>query len=102
MAHSAVVIDQFVVVFGGLNKENNNLISNDLYVLCLNGVTNALLPKEKVIITPAPVEDKKIYIKKPKLLKPSPREGSSLPVNSGEMTEKPRAESLISGRSLED
>ena len=47
MAHSAVIIDQFVVVFGGLNKEKNNLISNDLYILCLNGVTNALIPKEK-------------------------------------------------------
>ena len=100
MAHSAVVIDQFVVVFGGLNKENNNLISNDLYVLSLNGVTNALLPKEKVI-TPTPIEDKKIYIKKPKLIKPSPRD-STQQVVSGEMTEKPRAESLVSGRSLED
>lgn len=49
MAHSAVVIDQFVVLFGGLNKVTNGLISNDLYVLCLNGITNALLPKEKVI-----------------------------------------------------
>ena len=47
MAHSAVVLDQFVVLFGGLNKMTNSLISNDLYVLCLNGVTNALLPKEK-------------------------------------------------------
>ena len=47
MAHSAVIIDQFVVIFGGLNKETKGLISNDLYVLCLNGVTNALLPKEK-------------------------------------------------------
>lgn len=49
MAHSAVVLDQFVVLFGGLNKMTNSLISNDLYVLCLNGVTNALLPKEKAI-----------------------------------------------------
>ena len=50
MAHSAVVIDQFVVVFGGLNKQTNNLISNDLYVLCLNGVSNALLPKTKALL----------------------------------------------------
>ena len=49
MAHSAVVIDQFVVVFGGLNRITNGLISNDLYVLCLNGNANALLPKEKVV-----------------------------------------------------
>ena len=49
MAHSAVVIDQFVVVFGGLNKITNGLISNDLYVLCLNGNANALLPKEKIL-----------------------------------------------------
>lgn len=55
MAHSAVIIDQFVVVFGGLNKDSNNLISNDLYVLCLNGITNALLPKDKNIVS----EDKK-------------------------------------------
>jgi len=67
MAHSAVIIDQFVVVFGGLNKETNNLISNDLYILCLNGVTNALLPKEKAILPP-PQEDKKAALmKKPKL-----------------------------------
>ena len=49
MAHSAVIIDQFVVIFGGLNKETNNLISNDLYILCLNGVTNALIPKDKTV-----------------------------------------------------
>lgn len=50
MAHSAAVIDQFVVVFGGLNKQTNNLISNDLYVLCLNGVSNALLPRSKELL----------------------------------------------------
>ena len=73
MAHSAVVIDQFVVVFGGLNKETNNFISNDLYVLCLNGNTNALLPKERVSH-----EDKKRLINqqvKPKVpIRTTPRE----------------------------
>lgn len=59
MAHSAVIIDQFVVVFGGLNKETNSLISNDLYILCLNGITNALLPKDKID------EKKPLLIKKP-------------------------------------
>ena len=72
MAHSAVIIDQFVVVFGGLNKETNSLISNDLYVLCLNGVTNALLPKEKAILPPPsnPEDSRKLLMKKPKLMKP--------------------------------
>lgn len=102
MAHSAVVIDQFVVVFGGLNKETNNLISNDLYVLCLNGVTNALLPKEKTTIL-APPEDKKLVMKKPKLMKPLSRvESQSQLTGVGPGDTKPRAESLASGRSLED
>ena len=70
MAHSAVIIDQFVVVFGGLNKETNSLISNDLYVLCLNGITNALLPKEKAILPPPNDDSRKLLMKKPKLMKP--------------------------------
>lgn len=68
MAHSAVIIDQFVVVFGGLNKETNNLISNDLYILCLNGVTNALLPKEKAALSANSVhDDRKLLMRKSKL-----------------------------------
>lgn len=80
MAHSAVIIDQFVVVFGGLNKETNSLISNDLYILCLNGVTNALLPKDKI------EEKKPILAKKPplKAIKPATmlENSSSLPLAS--------------------
>ena len=92
MAHSAVVIDQFVVVFGGLNKETNNLISNDLYVLCLNGVANALLPKNKALLE----EKKPLHLKKPpKLVKPALKDNNSQPSASGDAT-KPRAESNTS------
>jgi hypothetical protein len=35
MAHSAVALDQFVVLFGGLGTDQT--VSNDLYVLCLDG-----------------------------------------------------------------
>lgn len=75
MAHSAVVIDQFVVIFGGLNKETNNLISNDLYVLCLNGSTQALLPKDRTIIE----DRKRLQQPKPKVLvKPTIKENGSV------------------------
>lgn len=36
LAHTAVIIDSYVVVFGGLNSNKNSLISNDIYVLCLD------------------------------------------------------------------
>jgi hypothetical protein len=36
MAHSAVQLNQFVVLFGGLSNDNQ-LVSNDLYVLSLDG-----------------------------------------------------------------
>ena len=104
MAHSAVIIDQFVVIFGGLNKETNSLISNDLYVLCLNGVTNALLPKEKAILPPP--DDKKLLMKKPKLMKPLAARLDSQShlgvVGAAPNDTKPRTESMASGRSLED
>lgn len=95
MAHSAVVIDQFVVVFGGLNKQTNNLISNDLYVLCLNGVSNALLPKTKALL-----EDKTKYMpvkKYSKQIKLAQRETSigQSPFTSEDVT-KPRAGSNTS------
>ena len=44
MAHTACVIDQYVVIFGGLNSNTTTLVSNDLYVLSLDGNTNAILP----------------------------------------------------------
>ena len=50
MAHSAVIMDQFVVLFGGLNKTSSKkgtLISNDMFVLSLNGITNAILSKKQ-------------------------------------------------------
>lgn len=50
MAHSAIIMDQFVVLFGGLNKTSSKkgtLISNDMFVLSLNGITNAILSKKQ-------------------------------------------------------
>ena len=44
LAHTAVIIDQFVIVFGGLNSQKNSLISNDIYVLCLNDETQKIIP----------------------------------------------------------
>ena len=46
LAHSAVTLDQFVIIFGGYNSKNESLISNDLYILSLNGLTNSILPKQ--------------------------------------------------------
>mmetsp|Transcript_7283 Transcript_7283/g.6431 ORF Transcript_7283/g.6431 Transcript_7283/m.6431 type:complete len:84 (+) Transcript_7283:1859-2110(+) len=39
MAHSAVQYDQYMVVFGGFNSNvsSKSLITNDLYVLSLDG-----------------------------------------------------------------
>lgn len=44
LAHTAVIIDSFVVVFGGLNSQKNSLISNDIYVLCLEANTERIIP----------------------------------------------------------
>lgn len=44
LAHTAVIIDQFIVIFGGLNSLKNTIISNDIYILCLNQVTDRILP----------------------------------------------------------
>ena len=41
MAHSAVQLDQFTVVFGGLSTDGQ-LVPNDLYVLCLDGNLGSL------------------------------------------------------------
>ena len=41
MAHSAVQFNQFVVLFGGLSNEKQ-LVSNDLYVLSLDGNLGAI------------------------------------------------------------
>lgn len=40
MAHSAVQFNQFVVIFGGLGPDA--LVSNDLYVLSLDGNLGAI------------------------------------------------------------
>ena len=96
MAHSAVIIDQFVVVFGGLNKEKNNLISNDLYILCLNGVTNALIPKEKQSFI-LDEKKEKLLLKKQKTIKASVKESCTnfqQPAAPSETT-KPRAEFIV-------
>ena len=39
------MLDQFVIIFGGFNSKAETLVSNDLYVLSLNGEYNAMLPK---------------------------------------------------------
>lgn len=44
LAHTAVLIDSFVVLFGGLNSQKNSLISNDIYVLCLDRFTERIMP----------------------------------------------------------
>eukprot|EP00347_Sterkiella_histriomuscorum_P007476 403348772 len=41
MAHSAVQYDQFVIIFGGLNQERQP-ISNDLFILSLDGELGAI------------------------------------------------------------
>lgn len=48
LAHTAAIFDQFVIIFGGMNssQERNSLISNDLYVLCLNDLTERIFPPE--------------------------------------------------------
>lgn len=43
MAHSAVAFDQYIVLFGGLNSLKRHLISNDLFVLSLNGETGSII-----------------------------------------------------------
>jgi hypothetical protein len=48
MAHTACVLDQYVVLFGGLNKLTNLLVSNEVFALSLDGNTNAILPKSPV------------------------------------------------------
>jgi len=87
------------VVFGGLNKETNNLISNDLYVLCLNGVTNALLPKDKSVIQ----DEKKRLHGKPqaKPAKASARENSVSSQQNQQQVQQaklPKAESQSSNQ----
>lgn len=44
LAHTAVIIDDYVVIFGGLNSQKNSLISNDVYLLCLTNDTDKILP----------------------------------------------------------
>ena len=56
MAHTAVIIDSFVIVFGGLNSKKNSLISNDIYVLCLENNTERIYPTA--------TSDKKVQKKK--------------------------------------
>ena len=48
MAHSSVITDQFITIFGGLNNDSvqRSLISNDLFVLSLDGLTNGILQSE--------------------------------------------------------
>lgn len=49
MAHTACILDQYVVLFGGLNSNTNFLVSNDLYVLSLDGNTHSILPKDSAL-----------------------------------------------------
>jgi len=41
MAHSAVSLNQFVVLFGGLSSDSS-VVQNDLFVLSLDGNMNGL------------------------------------------------------------
>jgi hypothetical protein len=57
MGHTSVIQNQFVVVFGGLNNGSNHesMISNDLYVLSLDGSPGCMLAKEitrKALVAP--------------------------------------------------
>lgn len=45
-----MIIDSFVVVFGGLNSQRNSLISNDIYVLCLDGQLDRIFPASAIKI----------------------------------------------------
>jgi len=47
LAHTSVIIDSYVIVFGGLNSSRNSLISNDIYVLSLDNKTQKMIPEAK-------------------------------------------------------
>ena len=47
LAHTAVIIDSYVVVFGGLNSLKNTLISSDIYILCLDNRIQKMIPPSK-------------------------------------------------------
>lgn len=44
LAHTAVIIDHFIVVFGGLNSQQGTLLTNDLYVLSLKSELGRIIP----------------------------------------------------------
>jgi len=48
LAHTSVIFDQYVIVFGGLNSKKNSLLSNDIYVLCLDNFTDRILPPNSI------------------------------------------------------
>lgn len=39
LAHTSVILDSFIVIFGGLNSSSQTLVSKDFYVLSLNGLS---------------------------------------------------------------
>ena len=45
MAHSANVLGQYIVVFGGYNSQSQQYSPNNLYVLSLAGCTDYILSK---------------------------------------------------------
>ena len=45
MAHSATVLGNYIVVFGGYNSQSNQYSPNNLYILSLSGCTDYILPK---------------------------------------------------------
>lgn len=55
-------------MFGGLNSQKNSLISNDIYVLCLNDETQKIIPP--------PAYDKKNGFYRRKGIKPAAECGS--------------------------
>ena len=100
LAHTAVIIDDYVVVFGGLNSQKNALISNDVYLLCLTNDTEKILPpppekrflnkKKQILKQPAVISSSGTT--DPKQAEPQPTKSSNLP------SQKDRA--AISGQAI--
>lgn len=99
LAHTAVIIDDYVVVFGGLNSQKNALISNDIYLLCLTNDTAKILPppdkrylnkKKQILKQPTVISTSGAA--EPKQAEPQPTKSSNLP------SQKDRA--AISGQAI--
>lgn len=45
LAHVSCIVDDYVIIFGGLNSSRKALVSNDIYLLSLNGKFDYLFPQ---------------------------------------------------------